>query len=211
MPCPICDSDAEVSGIGRTHDGLEARHVPCDRCGPFYVTEEALHDLQGWHKGDADLMARIAHGVRRMQREGRATLLTTQLVKRFVATPLPSVFEQANNLIRYLGEHAPGPGETVNVDARQDLFIFGAKSPDGVMYLIDHSYKSGLAQGVISPSLRSKAVVEEVRRDTHRTKAGREEGWADGGEGKKGAKEVVAPKARPVSMRSHDDLQQRRC
>jgi hypothetical protein len=139
MACPVCGSDAEVSAVRRTPDGREGHQVPCARCGPFFVSEEARQDLNGWHRGDTDLIARIAYGIRRMQRDRRPPFVTNELVERFVKTSLPSVFDQAYNLVRLLAGAQSGPGEAVNFDANRDLFSIGAKSADGFLYVISQA------------------------------------------------------------------------
>jgi hypothetical protein len=147
MPCPICNSNAQVSPPRRTHDGREAHYVPCDRRGPYYATEEAADDLPGTLRGDPELIARVGHGVRRMQRPGTEPVLTTELVEQLVATPLPSVFGQANNLIRWLGENVPGTGETVYIEAAKHQFVVGAKTERGFGLVVDHLFSNGFLTG----------------------------------------------------------------
>ena len=147
MPCPICGSDARVSSVRRTHDGHEAHHVTCEACGPYYATEEAHDDLPGTLRGDAELIARVAYGVRRMQRPNHEPLLTTELVEQFTKTRLPNVFEQADNLVRWLGTNVSGPGEQESLDGEKHLFTIGAKTVDGFLFVVDHLHRAGILEG----------------------------------------------------------------
>ena len=147
MPCPICANNAEVSGVRVAPGGRHGHLVTCERCGAYFVTEEALEDLPGTVRRDAELIARVAHGVQRMQRGAQHPFLTTGLLQHFVNSSLPSVFEQANSLIRWLGEHGHGPGENVQLNAHHDLYIVGAKSPAGFVFLIEHLQSAGYIVG----------------------------------------------------------------
>lgn len=150
MACPICGSNAQVGTVRRTHDGSEAHHVPCARCGPFDATEEAVEDLPGTLRGDVELIARVAHGVRRMQRPSTTPLITSDLVERFAKTPLPSIFEQANTVISWIGRNASGPGEDILLTPATHQFLIGAKSEQGFIFLLSHLVDTGYVEGPIT-------------------------------------------------------------
>ncbi len=82
-----------------------------------------------------------------MQTRDRVPFLTTDLVEDLLKRPLPSVFEQANNLIRWFGENLPGPGEMLVIGPNTHQFLVGAKTPNGfgllVTHLFDNNYLSG--------------------------------------------------------------------
>ena len=158
MTCPICTGNANVSGVRSTPGGREGHLVECERCGTFFASEETLHDLPGTLRGDVDRIARVAHGVHRMQRGTRVPFLTTQFVENVLATPLPSVFEQANNLIRWLGEHVAGPGETLWIEPRTHQFVVGAKTGNGFGLLVEHLFDNDFLTGA-----QAKAMGESGR------------------------------------------------
>lgn len=147
MACPICGSDAQVSAVRRTYDGREAHHIPCERCGVFFATEEAVQDLPGTLRGDIERVTRVAHGVRRMQHPTRPPILTNEMIDRLLQTPLPSVFEQADLLLRWIGEQSAGPGEFVELITKKHLFVVGAKSWRGLAYLVTHLLAAGDIEG----------------------------------------------------------------
>ncbi len=147
MPCPICNSAVNPRGPARSPDGREGYFVNCERCGPYYLSEEAMADMNGWHRRDEEKIARIGHAVRRMARPGRHPFLMNDALERLVNEPLPSVFEQADNLIRWLGENATGPGESVTITPASHQFIVGAKRTSGVDFLLEHLLDTGLLKG----------------------------------------------------------------
>lgn len=146
MNCPICNEYAVIQSPVRTRDGFEGHHVKCDRCGEYLITDEAKDDLPSILVGNPELIARVAYGVCRMQRPNQPARLTTDLADRFASSPLPSVFEQSNNLVRILGKAKVGPGEAVSLNASKDLFKIGARSSKGFWYVVDETEQRGLVQ-----------------------------------------------------------------
>lgn len=147
MPCPICNSNAPVSASRPAPGNRYGRFVECGQCGSYFASEEAVHDLPGTLRGDPDRIARVAYGVRRMGRGTAPPFLTTNVIENLLATPLPSVFEQANNLILWVGEQATGPGENVDLDALKHRFVVGAKAPAGFEFLVTHLRNTGVLVG----------------------------------------------------------------
>ena len=151
MACPICGSAAEVSTVRRTHDGREAHHIPCVRCGPYYATEEAVQDLPGALRDDVEKIARVAHGVRRLQQANRPTFLTTEIIARLLDMPLPSVFEQADIFLRWVADRTTSPGEAVDTLAARDLYVIGAKTPNGFSFVLARLLASDEVEGAHAP------------------------------------------------------------
>lgn len=147
MVCPICGADAKVSGAMPAPGELVGHLVECGRCGLFFLSGEAIEDIPGLLSGDADRIARIAYGVRRMQRARQPPFLMREQIVNLLATPLPSVFEQANNLIRCLGENGKGPGETEWIQPATHQFTIGARTPQGFGLIVDHLFDTDFLTG----------------------------------------------------------------
>ncbi len=99
-----------------------------------------------------------------MQQRGlNPPFLMTEQIENMLATPLPSVFEQANNLVRWLGENGKGPGETEEIGPATHQFIIGAKTPDGFALVVDHlfatDYLTGLKAETMGPPGRADATL----------------------------------------------------
>ena len=88
-----------------------------------------------------------------MQSGVRYPFLTNQLVEDFLRQSLPSVFEQANNLIYWLGTHAKGPGETEWIEPRTHQFIVGAKTENGFGLLVRHLFENDYLTGTLSEAM----------------------------------------------------------
>lgn len=119
VKCPICLWDASSEGHRSSGDGRAGEKFDCRRCGPFSVSRELLADLAYWlqRKGEDTKRALLSHAVRKMQRENGPPFLTTHIVEEILKGSLPSPFQQADNLVLWLGTHLNGPGETLSIDS----------------------------------------------------------------------------------------------
>jgi hypothetical protein len=144
MQCPICDY-----GIAEAKsDGLDGSTINCERCGRYTVSRTAIATLPATLGGDADRIARLAYAVRRMQRaSGPPPMLTTHLVEKIMEGPLPSVFEQADNLVLWIGDHCSDPGQNVVLEGAKDFFAVGARSSDAYHYFIGQLQQWGHFKG----------------------------------------------------------------
>lgn len=147
MTCPICNADAKVRGPMSAPGGREGYRVECGRCGLFFLSYEALQDMPGILAGDTDRIARAAYGVRRMQRGRQPPFLMREQIANMLATPLPSVAEQANNLVRWLGENLNGPGESESINSDTYQFIIGARTPNGLDLIVGHLFEAHILSG----------------------------------------------------------------
>ena len=155
MACPICNTDAAPPRPWRMPDERVGLRVDCDRCGSFVVTEQAIENLPGALQGDDDRIARLAFAIRRMQIGNRLPFLTTQLIDDLLRPALSSVFEQANNLIEWLGIHGKGAGETEWIEPRTHQFVVGAKTERGFGLLVRHLFDNDYLTGALSEAMGS--------------------------------------------------------
>jgi hypothetical protein len=95
-----------------------------------------------------------------MQRGNEPPFLMREQINNMLATPLPSVFEQANNLVRWFGENGKGPGETEGIAPSTHQFIIGAKSPDGFALVVGHLFDNDYLTG-----RKAEAMGEPGRAD----------------------------------------------
>jgi len=106
--------------------------VDCPRCGRYEITHPAATNLQ--HISDYE-RAVVRHTVRKATGVIR---VTTAFVASLEGTRLPSVSEQADNFILYLGrqfEGAPGPARYFNYDL--PVAAIGAFYDGDVRYIVD--------------------------------------------------------------------------
>lgn len=125
-----------VQGVG------DALSIECPRCGIYLISEEAAHDMNGYHRGVPERIARIGHRVRRLQQGTRPPYVTGDLVERFLEQPLPGIMEQSNLLVSWLGTRTL-PGKTEWVQAHTHQFVIGAASAEGFGFIVDHLVSTG--------------------------------------------------------------------
>jgi hypothetical protein len=126
-------------------------------CGLFTLTGTAA-TLVPIHLGeDVHLRAVFSHAIRKLQTKDKRPTIDWNLAKRIIETrELPSPFEQADNLILWLGESIKVPGETEYVVPATHQAIIGAGSALGVKFVLDHLFDTGLVTGTKFDTLNEK-------------------------------------------------------
>jgi hypothetical protein len=100
--CPICGlRPAGVAERGDEHKNL-IDVVDCFRCGTYQV----FHHVIERYRTRAQLAPRLSYHIRKMRRTAGETppFVTEEFAEKFSSEPLPSVAEQADNLVKCLGD-----------------------------------------------------------------------------------------------------------
>lgn len=142
--CPVCEWHLSRA----PHSVGEHSHFDCPRCGSFIFDRSALDDLPSVLRTDKQRAA-LSYSIRRAQRDGQTPqYLYAQIELILQLAFLPSAHEQADNLIRWLGDAADGPGVAINVNARDQGAIAGSLlSIESFDFLIREMLNSGLLDG----------------------------------------------------------------
>lgn len=135
--CPVCTTSLKEKRQGGGYD--------CPRCGRFCITDQTISSLPRLFDTrspeDYEKRSCISHAIRKMQKAaiegGYWPNIECQLIREIIKRPLPSVTEQANNLILWYGNNFP-PGKRVQIDYSNFQSIIGAKSPEGVLLIIQY-------------------------------------------------------------------------
>lgn len=143
-PCPVCKW--QLKRPSRS-DG-DASRFDCARCGNFIFSRSALEDLPAMLRTDKQRAA-LSYSIHRAQRDDKTPRYLSAHIERILQLAfLPSAYEQADNLIRWLGETADGPGIVVGLNARDHGAIAGSLlNPESFRFLIKEMFKSGLLSG----------------------------------------------------------------
>lgn len=149
--CPVCTAPlrAPVNSRGRTGD---VSFYNCPRCGRFGLTgsAEAVITTKVTEAGAGTrerTKASIAHTLRKMQASQEWPLLDSDVANQIGETlRLPGVQEQADNLIRWLGESA-APGDNLTISFLEHGAILGAQSSSGFVFLARGMVDAGQLQG----------------------------------------------------------------
>ena len=145
IKCPICLWEASSEGHLSSGDGHAGEKFDCLRCGPFFVSRELHADLAHWlhREGEDTKRALLSHAVRKMQRENDPPFLTTYIVEEILKGSLPSPFQQADNLVRWLGTHLKGAGERLSIDSTTHQSIVNSRTPTGFDFVLENPRGNG--------------------------------------------------------------------
>lgn len=143
--CPVCDSNLNnyISGV----EGRDATFFSCPLCGDFILSGSLISTLPYVKENNKDAGAKVSHALRRMHEEGNRPFLYTNTVEKILERSLPNPTEQADLLIRWLGENVTGPGETVWVEPKTHKSIIGARSDQGFDLVLKHLFDTNLVTG----------------------------------------------------------------
>lgn len=142
--CPLCKTPLNNSG-GAIGKGFG---YSCETCGDFIIAGSARATLDHYI-GDSKTKASIvSHYIRKTQNPEESPLLTTHLLEKILANrSIPTLHEQAANLILWLGKHLEAPGETITLNSVTLRTIIGAASTSGADQVLNHLHASGLIDG----------------------------------------------------------------
>lgn len=156
--CPVCQMfpvEAEMQG--------DRLRVKCPQCGNYGVSGTAVTVLPELIKNDARKAALVAHMLRQMQATNEWPLLSSDVAAQILKTEtLPTAEVQADNLIRWLGDSSPGPGELAPIASDTHSAIIGAMSPSGFNFILD-----GVVEEKLIEYGEGMSPVPEVRLTFH--------------------------------------------
>jgi hypothetical protein len=151
--CPICKSDVSAPktvSIQKTAGFLYS----CKRCGEYRLDNQMrciLPDLLNNSQKTAILGHWIRTKYEQVSRNRYSTtepiILTQKLIDDILKNPPPTLAEQADNIIRWLGSKAHG--ECTNFKLQEQLYIAGSATQDEFEVAIDYLIRTGLVKGKI--------------------------------------------------------------
>jgi hypothetical protein len=176
--CPVCNTKVSAPklvliGVGGDH-GSE---FSCPRCGDYQIDSYADAQVKDLRR-DPQTMAVLSHWIRTrhesMKKGSRKDpiVLTKKLVDDIIKNPHPSITEQKNKLILWLGDNSlPGRLVPINADIHQS--IIGAATSDGFWLVLNRLADAGLVTPLVVGSSSDRGLTyngweyyEELRRGT---------------------------------------------
>ncbi len=150
--CPICETIStkkKTSSLTNAYD--------CPRCGKFVMhsdTEGLLPRLfdNEREKDKEEKVAVLSYAIRKMQKREPWTILNDGLIQAILKNPLPSLSDQANNLIIWFAENLSS-GEQSLIQPLTHQQIIGAKNPDGFAFILKHLLARGLLDGELAEAM----------------------------------------------------------
>jgi len=132
--CPLCDHKAKY-----TQQGMSVL-IKCSNCGEFIITHQAILDLDKSYKVQKDWYSELGPLLSYTARKacGKITFDTQKLRKIIENEKLPTVSEQADLLILWLGDNLfKDPGANRDIDPIYFRARIGARSSDNVEFIMD--------------------------------------------------------------------------
>ena len=137
--CPICFTKC----ITKKYDFGNILAIDCKKCGKY--------KLSGWEitKLDFDRISKkdraiLRYWMQKNKSNSRIIDIDSTLLQSILMIKLPKPKEQADNLIRFLGNKIDTPEKRLPLNLYNLSSIIGAINNSGVQYIIDHLEKEGL-------------------------------------------------------------------
>lgn len=117
--CPVCGHRLLEAPNDRGREPEDVLYYDCARCGTYGLTQEAVAILPALSRDDPRNMATLAFALRRMEAAQDWPVVPADVLQRIIATaPLPSALEQADNLVRWLGDNVSPESSPISTTCR---------------------------------------------------------------------------------------------
>lgn len=121
-------------------------------CGPFTLAGSA--EASDMVKQASTLQrALLSHAIRKMQHDNEVPKLTSYTIEHILQnTALPKPFDQADNLIQWLGDHLEAAGNYKRIGDIPHRAIIGAASSDNYSFVVRNLVNEGLLSEKTQPT-----------------------------------------------------------
>ncbi len=144
--CPICDR--ELVQPSQQMENGSGYHFDCPYCGTYQLENKASVDIGTYKISLQDNTEYIPYAIRRMSSGNQGVpFLSSETLKQLYNAkfPLrPSPFEQADNLIRHLGNTPFDIGRRQDVDLENTCAITGSQSYFALRFVVESLKADGL-------------------------------------------------------------------
>jgi len=141
--CPVCKT--VLNNKSRSNPPV----YDCPRCGKFFFTfkfsESVLAQKLNYGK-DVKKMLVLSHAIRKMQKKD-ATYeppIDEQLIDAILKQTLPTLFEQKDILIRWIGDNIKSGGDYVKVNKYSILAVIGARDLKEFYFIFEEVKAKGI-------------------------------------------------------------------
>ncbi len=155
--CPVCNSDVSKPDHFAIGVGIHGEAYSCPRCGNYQVESFTLANLKFLLDNDQKI-AVLSHWIRTRHEViakeppdekffRKSITLNEQLVNSIIKNPPPTIAEQADKFILWLGNSEHPPGEEVFVQHSTHQSIMGSITPKEFELVLYHLIDTGILQG----------------------------------------------------------------
>jgi len=160
--CLICNR-----ALKKLEHREDAGYFDCGYCGPYSLTGTAAAVLRGTlsesHPETPRIKAVLSHAIKRRYEKGTWVKIDSHTLEQLIRENwLPSLPEQANNLVRWLGDNQL-PGEGIQLTSADSQNIIGAETLRGVAFVIDYVYSAGLIDGIESKEMSTNKRIVDAK------------------------------------------------
>ena len=163
--CPVCSG--KWGGVCQAHGGtFDGKTFICEVCGSFKATGSVLDDvlLRTTRKFTDIKRAALSYYIRTNQSaQGGPPLITNDWLKVFIdraSLPIPS--QQANNIIKYIGDEVSSTGVPIGNVPVSFFANVGAPNPDFAFSIANELIKRGLLTGHTSQPMGATGLLINV-------------------------------------------------
>jgi len=152
--CPLCAGDATLVRPLPAHGRKEIRGIDCDRCGTYYLTEQAKMELgDPGRSRDRVMVSWVTR--ERSEQESPITLCSSSYkpsgepdgvrIDEVLNTMAPhSIPERIDRALLNLARRSRHPGDPVVVDAGKDWPLLFTENREALDFTLRHMVRSGL-------------------------------------------------------------------
>jgi len=164
--CLVC-GNAIHEPKASNYKGDHIHEYSCQRCGDYLLDSGVNSLLPYILNNDLKKIGVLSHWIRtkhesiQPDEQGRTEviILDENLVESIIKRPLPSPVEQADNVIRWLGENCENTdarGQEVGLQPATHMSIMGATTPNEFQWVLWHLLDTGIVQGRKSETIGAK-------------------------------------------------------
>ena len=150
--CPICKTLLTEKPKKEEHLSGDKHLISCSRCGRFILTGSVMSWFSQKLEENNENIPLLSYTIRKMQMRKEIPILDTYLVGEILKTELPSLPDQINNLLLWLGGSSD-PGMEVTMPIETIQTIIGAKTPNGATLVITYLKEKHLLENVGSQAI----------------------------------------------------------
>jgi transposase-like protein len=138
--CPVCGTPRQTEKERLTTG--DRQFFDCPRCGRYELSRSLAKSLPNLLDNEEKKIL-LCYSIRKMQGGEDISALNIDTIKRILKNELPTLSDQINNIILWFGDNFL-PGQYTTETDEELQIIMGAKTQDGVSFLLEHLANSGL-------------------------------------------------------------------
>lgn len=156
--CPVCKSDLIPDNGQYPPKTGDRSYFDCSRCGNYFIPRSLQVGLAQILDGNVEKISILSYSIRKMQRNDEIPYVDSYLIEQLLQNPPPTLTEQINNYILWLGGRTtPGTSEVVKTSTQ--LSVMGALTAEGFGLVIKRLMAKGLIENNIQLDINGRVML----------------------------------------------------